>query len=109
MSSAPAPVPTEVPSPAVMVQAAKLAMEMDRPILLDYFADTFHGRAYVGEEPDTKEKVLVKANNEEYTSLISKTYKVAPDYIVLTENSIYITSGKMTKKTLVKNFFKDSE
>jgi hypothetical protein len=97
------PIPTEVPCPAVLVQAAKFAIEQDRPILLDYFLDTFTGKAFLGEYPDTKEKILIKLDGEEYTSLISKLYKVGADYVILTENSVYITSGKMSKRTLNKD------
>jgi hypothetical protein len=53
----------------------------------------------IGEDPETKDKLLVKSN-EEYTSLIQKIYKVAEDYLVLTENSIYIVSGKVAKRKI---------
>ena len=90
------------PNPAVLVQAAKLAMGQDKPILLDYFADTASGSAFMGEDGETKEKMLVKSP-EEFTSLIQKTYKVADDYIVMTENSIYIVSGKLQKRRIQAN------
>ena len=88
-----------MPSVQVLLQAAKLAQQLDRPIQLDYFADTFSGKAVIGEDPDTKDKLLVKGNDE-YTSLIQKIYKVGEDYIVLTENSIYIISGKVSKRKI---------
>jgi hypothetical protein len=90
---------TPLPSTQVLLQAAKLAQQLDRPIQLDYYAETFSGKAVIGEDQDTKEKLLVKSN-EEYTSLIQKIYKVAEDYLVLTENSIYIISGKVQKRKI---------
>lgn len=90
---------TPLPSAQVLVQAAKLAQQLDRPIQLDYYADTFNQKAVIGEDPETKDKLLVKSN-EEYTSLIQKIYKVAEDYLVLTENSIYIVSGKVAKRKI---------
>ncbi len=90
------------PSPAVLVQAAKLAMSQDKPILLDYYAETHSGSAFMGEDGETKEKMLVKSA-EEFTSLIQKTYKVGEDYIVMTENSIYVVSGKLQKRRIQAN------
>jgi len=100
--SAPSAAPqTDLPMPSAqaLLQAAKLAQQLDRPIQLDYFADTFSGKAVIGEDPDTKDKLLVKSNDE-YTSLIQKVYKVGDDYLILTENSIYIISGKVQKRKI---------
>ena len=91
--------PTPAPSPAVLIQAAKLAMAQDKPILLDYYMDSATEKAFVGEDPDTKEKMLVKSADE-FTSLIQKMYAVGTDYIIMTENSIYITSGAMKKRKI---------
>ena len=90
---------TPIPSDPVLRQAAKLAQQLDRPIQLDYYADTVIGKAVIGEDQETKEKLLVKSN-EEYTSLIQKIYKVHEDYLVLSENSIYIVSGKVQKRKI---------
>jgi hypothetical protein len=89
-------------SPATLVQAAKLAMAQDNPIRLDYYTDSSNGKAFMGEDGETKEKMLVKSS-EEFTSIILKTYKVAEDYIVLTENSIYIVNGKLQKRRIQLN------
>jgi hypothetical protein len=97
-----AQIQTAAPSPAVLVQAAKLAMGQDKPILLDYYAETHSGSAFMGEDGETKEKMLVKSA-EEFTSLIQKTYKVGEDYIVMTENSIYVVSGKLQKRRIQAN------
>jgi len=91
-----------MPSPAALVQAAKLSLAQDNPIRLDYYTDSCNGTAFMGEDGETKEKMLVKSA-EEFTSLIQKTYKVAEDYIVLTENSIYIVSGKLQKRRIQAN------
>lgn len=103
--AAPAPqtLETPLPHPEVLVQAARLAQQLDRPIQLDYYADTSMKKAVIGEDQDTKDKILIKSNDE-YTSLIQKIYKVGPkgaeDYLVLTENSIYIASSKVEKRKI---------
>lgn len=92
-----APVSEVLPNPTVLLQASKIAIEQDRPILLDYYRQTASGTAFLGEDKDTKERILVKSK-EEYTSLIKKLYKVGDDFIILTENSLYIVSGKIQKR-----------
>ena len=85
------------PSSQTLVQAAKIALEKDCPIMLDYYRQTAGGTAFLGEDPDSKERVLVKSKDE-FTSLIKKLYKVGDDFIILTENSLYIVSGKIQKR-----------
>ena len=86
-----------IPSATTLLQAARLAIQQDKPIQLDYYVDTANLKAFIGEDPETKEKVLVK-NREEFTSLVSKMYKVGDDFLIMTENSIYIVSGKIQKR-----------
>lgn len=95
------------PSAQLLAQAAKLAVQQDKPIQLDYYVDTFNQKAFMGEDQDTKEKMLVKSNDE-FTSLIQKVYKVAEDYIVVTENSIYLVSGKIQKRRIQGAALRDS-
>lgn len=89
---------TEIlPGATTLLQASKIAIEQDRAIMLDYFRQTANGTAFLGEDPETKERILVKSK-EEFTSLIKKLYKVGDDFIILTENSLYIVSGKIQKR-----------
>lgn len=93
------PVTEKLPSPATLMSAAKLAIQKDMPIQLDYFVDSAEERAFLGEDAQTNEKMLVK-NSEEYTSHIQKIYKAGDDFIVMTENSIYLVSGKVQKRKI---------
>lgn len=88
-----------LPGKDVLIQAAKLAIDQDKPIQLDYYVDTATKKAFLGEDQETKEKMLVKSN-EEFTSLIQKVYKVGDDFIIITENSIYLVSGKIEKRRI---------
>jgi hypothetical protein len=89
----------QTPNDKTLKHAARIAIENDKPILLDYYNDTRLGKAFLGEDGATKEKMLVRSEDE-YTSLIQKIFKVAEDFIVITENSIYIISGTTKKKTI---------
>jgi hypothetical protein len=97
---APSSITTEsLPGATTLVQASKIAINEDRAIMLDYYCQTANGTAFLGEDPTTKERILVKSK-EEFTSLIKKLYKVneCNDFIILTENSLYIVSGKIQKR-----------
>jgi hypothetical protein len=95
-----APVSAEIlPAVTTLVHAARLSLKEDKPILLDYYVDTYTNKAFMGEDTDTKEKMLVK-NTDEFTSLIQKVYKVQEDFLVMTENSIYVVSGKIQKRRI---------
>jgi len=88
-----------VPNDKTLKHAARIAIEQDKPIMLDYYTDTRNEKAFLGEDATTKEKMLVRSEAE-YTSLIQKIFKVAEDFIVITENSIYIIAGSTKKKTI---------
>ena len=96
-SNPPAAAPEAIPNAAALLQAARIGIQQDKPIQLDYYVPSANAKAFLGEDPDTKEKVLVKSK-EEFTSLVQKLYKVGEDYLILTENSIYIVSGKIQKR-----------
>jgi hypothetical protein len=89
----------DTPSDKTLLHAARIAIEQDKPIMLDYYLDTKEGRAFLGEDATTKDKMLVRSE-EEYTSLIQKIFKVKDDFIVITENSLYIVSGSIKKKSI---------
>jgi hypothetical protein len=107
MASAPPTNPTPSPSVQLLVQAAKLAIQHDMPIQLDYYVDTYNGKAFMGEDQETKEKMLVKSSDE-FTSLIKKVYKVEEEYIIMTENSVYLVSGKIQKRRIQAPALRDS-
>ena len=89
----------KIPSAATLLNAAKLAIQRDMPIQLDYFVDSASEKAFLGEDAQTGEKMLVK-NADEYTSHIQKIYKAGDDFIIMTENSIYLVSGKIQKRKI---------
>jgi len=87
-----------LPEQSTLLNAARLAVTEDKPIILDYWVGSLQKTVLIGVKEDN-EKLLVKSE-EEYTSPIVKIFKGSPvDYIVMTENSIYIVdSGIPTKR-----------
>lgn len=97
--AATAPTTEILPSSAALLQAARIAIKEDRPIQLDYYTETATDKAFLGEDPTTKEKLLVKSADE-FTSLVQKIFKVADDFLITTENSLYIVSSKIQKRRI---------
>lgn len=90
-----------IPSATVMVQAAKVAIEEDRPIYLDYYVDSLAKKCCIGVQSNST-KMLVKSDTE-YTSSIEKIMRLKEEntWLVLTENSLYVVSGDIPVKKIV--------
>ena len=89
-----------VPSATVMAAAAKIAIENDKPIYLDYYNDSVAKTCCIGVQDTTK--FLVKSDTE-YTSPIESIARIKEEkvFIVLTENSLYIVSADIPVKRIV--------
>jgi hypothetical protein len=87
-----------LPENTTLQHAAKLAIVEDKPIMLDYWTNSLDKTVLIGVK-DNKEKLLVKSE-EEYTSPVSKIFKVGKEYIIMTENSIYIVDVEIPTKRI---------
>ena len=85
-----------LPEVNTLLHAIKLSIVEDKPILMDYWINSLDKTVLIGVKED-KEKLLVKSE-EEYTSPISKIFKVGKEYIIVTENSIYIIDTSIPTK-----------
>jgi hypothetical protein len=81
-----------------MQHAAKLAVVEDKPIMLDYWTFSLEKSVLIGVK-ENQEKLLVKSEDE-YTSPISKIFKVGKEYIIMTENSIYIVDVEIPTRRI---------
>jgi hypothetical protein len=87
-----------IPGDLVMKHLVKLSLEHDKPIVLDYWVKSLSKEVVIGVR-EGGEKLLVK-NEEEYTSPISKVFKVETEYIVMTENSLYCVCASIPTKRI---------
>jgi len=87
-----------LPSTATLQNVAKLSIVEDKPVLFDYWTGSCDKQVLIGVR-DSGEKLLVKSEDE-YTSPIATIYQVEQEYIVVTENSIYIISAEVTRKRI---------
>ena len=90
----------KLPTAQCLQNAARLSVVEDKPIMLDYWLDSIktENSVLIGVKSDD-EKLLVKSA-EEYTSPISKIFKVSEEYIIITENSIYIVSKDIPSRRI---------
>ena len=90
-----------LPSNACLQHVSKLAIVEDKPIMLDYWTASLEksDKAAIIGVRENNEKLLVKSS-EEYTSPISKIYSVETEFIVVTENSIYLVASDIARKRI---------
>jgi hypothetical protein len=95
-----------LPEQKTLENAFKLSLTEDKPIMMDYWASSIDNTSIIGVDGD--KKMLIKSD-QEYTSYIDKVYQIANhdksivDYIVKTENSIYLVSGSINSKRVSMN------
>ena len=87
-----------LPSDITLKHAAKLAIVEDKPIMFDYWTVSLDKKALIGIK-ENGEKLLVKSEDE-YTSSIAKFYKSSTEYIIITENSIYVVSSDIPSRKI---------
>ena len=87
-----------LPGGTTLQHCAKLGIVEDKPIMFDYWTASCDKEISIGVREDG-EKLLVKSE-EEYTSPVSKIYKVENEYIIITENSIYVVSSDIPTKRI---------
>ena len=87
-----------MPSNATCQHCCKLSVADDKPIMLDYWTSSLDKNVLIGVRSNG-EKLLVKSEDE-YTSPISKIFKVETEYLIETENSLYIVSAGIASKRI---------
>jgi hypothetical protein len=87
-----------LPHATTLQHTAKISIVEDRPIMFDYWTGSLDKEVLIGVR-ESGEKLLVKSEDE-YTSPIAKIYKVETEYIIITENSIYVISADVDTKRI---------
>jgi hypothetical protein len=87
-----------LPSNVCLQHCSKLAIVQDKPIMMDYWTPSLDKTIIIGVK-ESGEKLLVKSEDE-YTSPIANIYKVETEYIIVTENSIYLISNETPSKKI---------
>ena len=86
------------PSNACLQHCIKISVVDDKPIMMDYWTASKEDKVLIGVR-ENGEKLLVKSEDE-YTSPIEKIYKVEGEYIIVTENSLYLVAASIKTKRI---------
>ena len=87
-----------LPDDSTLRHAARLSIVEDKPIVMDYWTSSLAKTSLIGVT-DSQEKILVK-DAEQYTSPIAQIFKNGRDFIIKTENSIYIVDREIPTKRI---------
>jgi hypothetical protein len=87
-----------VPEEVTFTNVCKIAITEDKPIMMDYWLSSIEKKALIGVR-ENNEKLLVKSE-EEYTSPIQKIFRAGNEFIIMTENSLYIVDNKIPTKRI---------
>lgn len=80
-----------IPCSQTLEQASKLSIKLQKAIDFYFYVDSLKGNVCIASNDDDK---IIYKNNEEHTSPIQNTYKVNDEFLVVTENTIYVISAK---------------
>ena len=79
-----------LPTAQTLEQAAKLSIKLSKPMCFYFYIDSCKGNAQIVKAEGYN---IIYKNSEEHTSPIKNTYKVGNEYLVVTENTIYLISA----------------
>ena len=79
-----------VPSAKTLSQAARLSITISKPICFYFYLDSC--KDIIKICANENDKIIFKTMDE-HTSSISNIYKVENEYLIVTENTIYIISS----------------
>ena len=78
----------------------KLAIVEDKPIMMDHWRGSLDKAVLIGSNENGEKLLLLVKSDEEYTSTVAKIYKVGSEYIIMTENSIYLSNISLAITTI---------
>ena len=87
-----------LPENTTLQHVTKLSIVEDKPIMMDYWTSSIEKESLIGVK-ESQEKLLVKSE-EEYTSPIIKIFKSGSEFIIVTENSIYLVDKEIPTKRI---------
>ena len=79
-----------VPSAKTLSQAARLSITISKPICFYFYLDSCKDSIKICANENDK---IIFKTMDEHTSSISNIYKVENEYLIVTENTIYIISS----------------
>ena len=79
-----------LPSDKTLQQAVKLSIKTAKPICFYFYVDSLKGKVCISSDGDDK---IIYKNDDEHTSPIMNTFRCQNEFLVVTENTIYVVSS----------------
>jgi hypothetical protein len=80
-----------LPTDKTLQQSVKLSIKLVKPVCFYFYVESLKGNICIAS--DGEDRIIFK-NEEEHTSPILNTYKCENEFIVVTENTIYVISSQ---------------
>jgi len=96
------------PSNETLINIFKKSITDDKPVMFDYWEGSLEKKVSIGVREMVgggggsnggKERILVRSE-EEYTSPISNIFRSGKEFIIVTENSIYVVDAGIEVKRI---------
>jgi len=78
------------PSDKTLQQAVKLSIKTAKPICFYFYVDSLKGKVCISSDGDDK---IIYKNDDEHTSPIMNTFRCQNEFLVVTENTIYVIAS----------------
>jgi hypothetical protein len=79
-----------LPSDKTLQQAVKLSIKTAKPICFYFYVDSLKGKVCISSDGDDK---IIYKNDDEHTSPIMNTFRCQNEFLVVTENTIYVIAS----------------
>jgi|688.fasta_scaffold08096_11 hypothetical protein len=96
---------SRIPDDKTLRELFKISLVEDKDIKSDYWRGSLDKSILigVGKTSDGKDEKILVRSEEEYTSPINKVIKVNKEFIVVTENSLYVVDSEIPIKRIDKS------
>lgn len=81
-----------LPAPLTLNQATKLSIKSAKPIDFYFYVDSLKKKISICNDGENK---IIFKDEDEHSSPILNTYRCGDEFIIVTENSIYIVSSSI--------------
>ena len=82
-----------LPEDKTLQQAVKLSIKTAKPICFYFYVDSLRKKIIICSDGENK---IIFKDEDEHSSPIQNTYKCGKEFIIVTENTIYIISAGIT-------------
>jgi len=85
-----------------VIRAERLALEKRKSVNTSFYKWSMMGAVFVGEDKMNTKYLVNKTDSGYPTNRIEKIYKIDEEFIIVTSYAVFIVSGKIKKRQLIR-------